>query len=91
MRPEYSLKENLIIDKVQKYALYIDKLIDRQETFSPSKYDKMIKYFDDVLNMSEIHYEIREYTDYCYSVLIRYDYHKQYERYLKLQKIRKLK
>lgn len=91
MKTLYSSKEDFIIRKLEDYRKYTDELWDKQENFSGSEYAKMINYFDEIIFNCDIHYDIRKYAEYCLSIIVGLDYHKQYERYLKLQKIRELK
>lgn len=88
MRPEYSLKENLIIDKVEKFALYIDRLIDKQEIFSPPKYIEMLNYLERVLKMKNIDEAITKYSKYILDTSKKFNSHNQYLRYIKLQKLK---
>lgn len=88
MRPEYSLEENQIIDKIESYADYANDWIIHKHSFSFEKYVEMIEYLKKISKAS-MDENIVKYSKYCLDTFERLDIFKQYVRYIKLQKLDK--
>ena len=89
MKPEYSLEENQIIDKIESYADYANDWIIHKHSFSFEKYVEMIEYLKHINKILNIDDNIIKYSKYCLDTFERLDIFKQYVRYVKLQKLDK--
>lgn len=98
-----TLKEYQIIDKLEKYSKYFNdnrplyyiqnEYAMNGQNFSISKYIKIIKYFEKIVNIMEINQSVRDYASYCLETIKNLENFKQfdiqYNRYKKLQNLKK--
>jgi len=92
-----SIIENKIIHKLDSISFYMNEIIDKPEIFSIPEYDEMLNFLKKlkITNLSDFQFgsDMLNYTEFlldlCHKNKKIQHYHQLYERYLKLQNIKK--